>query len=535
MQIKRLNFWQSFGGSIVLTAMTQINLWALVSAAIFYPLSAAANLSEVEIQQPISFFALQQGVRAEVVKQFEQLYGTNCLLEPYARKSKSGYFCGELPMGKIVDDGHKSLLSFKLKKGEIKKLNRGAVNLSRDAEFQLLLKRRGRSTQAKISLIEKKRAEDVTIQWRVDRNVFVRTSPHGQSLWTHACLYLPQLEAVIKPQTLYFDGHQKKKFLWKSIKGKFTASSDVSVGSITIQEARVCSVFKTTMEGPSVDKLRPKTELVKMGLPEIIKMEVSGLKVTNTKAKLKGTFAKIFSSVLKAVGIADIPAMIRAEVQTAVKREVNRQLSVTEAEIRNGTWVRKSFAHLFSESKITKNTALAFRDGTRNAFEEARRVPNSFSEDCSISLRQASRLIDPTHTTQFCRHLFYDVKFQPFARFQKYIDRGCYDHNFPIFAYPGEPENMTWRSECAVVATLTIAGHSQSEKSLRCLANEFRLKRSRSELQARCSSQLVADYLGLKQASHVEALNRSPNPQAELLRLKYSQAELLRIMSKIKR
>lgn len=479
-------------------------------------------------------------VRKEIQKQLHarlgSIYKLNCAGQGITTRTPSGYNCGELPFGRIINGHQKEIFHFKMKKGRIKNIPNGHVDLSNEVNFQLLLDRAQHGAWEKIDIIDYRDRPHVRIKREIYNNIFLRFYQGANQLNTVACTYLPGLIFRSPMKKINLHGQQRKKiaFWWKTL--RFSGSANVDPGYARFQPTKLCSVFKTRLVGNTVSGLNQSTQLVALGYPQVKPFNIHGLKVTNVKAHVHGWLARLIVGVLKTFGVLDAPALIRAEIEKGIRQTIDSRLRVSKQDIMSGRYFSKILATHQIKTPLTRNINSALLSSINSSTSNVRVFEQSIEDQCYRSFaaleHRTSANFSDREVNNFCRGLTAQVVVRPFERNRRELNLGCYARYFPVqgnYNILNRPRNPKWRTQCHAATRIIVRGPASSSDTQQCLLNNISNGNSQFATVNNCIDTVVRDFSGLRTLNDLRQVMNSSDPVGTMMRMGFTRSAAQRI------
>lgn len=442
-------------------------------------------------------------INAEIKEKFydfiNPLYGkgTDCEKKKYGTKTKSNYFCGEIPFGKVINRQKKELFTYKIKKGKIQNISGGAVYLSHDVDFKVHMDRRQYGSDQRIQMIDSGKHGKMRVTRYFGRSIFLQHKPAGQSLLTVACLYAPGVRIEVPERTVHLNGYQKKKFLFFSYKGKFSANAKIKTGKLSTKNAKICGLFKTELHGENRNNLKPVVNLVRVQVPSIESLKQEGLKVGRANVKLHGFLANLFSSVYGFFTGKSLPELIRIKVEQGVHSRINKQIRVSKGNIQSGQWFKEILKSKLGNIKFTKNVFKALRSGVRRSIKTPRIFEERLENQCFRVFRDVERQfgvnLDEEAVASTCADLAIHIELTPFVRRAEYKQRHCYNSFYSLFNQKMNHKKLDWKKGCAISQKITIEGTRRLSNSRDCAVEGLMSGLTSFEVAEQCRDTFIED------------------------------------------
>ncbi|MCB0420967.1 MAG: hypothetical protein KDD61_08220 [Bdellovibrionales bacterium] len=503
--------------------MVRQSVWICVLiVATTYLQRAGAEASDYYYKN-ISYKEINKSIKERFYDFLNPLYGKDVDCDkPYGTKVNSQYNCGEIPLGTVLSNNQKRLMTFKVNKGKIQNISNGAVYLDRDLNFEVLLSRKQTGADVEMPLIDVDKIGSARVTRFLGRSVFVRHVPAGQSLFSLMCLYVPGASIRIPNQNVSISGYQKKKFLLWSYTGKFSATAQIKTGSFKYEQVRICGLFKTEMAGTNIDHLKPKTELVKLSLPKIEELSRSGFAVGRANVKLKGFLTNLFSSIYGFFTGKSLPEMIRVQVEKGIHRQLQGKLKITSQSFKSGKWIKDYVAGGLQGAPFTKNIMKALKAGIKSSVQSPIRLTKKVERLCYDSFSDFSVsnniVLNERAVKSVCEDLAVNVSIEPFFKDREFSQKGCYRNFYALFNVHRSHSEIDWQSKCSLVSRIQVEGGRHLSNSRDCLVNSFLNEGVDRNVISKCQSDLIEDLTQLPVQTVISAI-RSAYP------VKYLQEE----------
>lgn len=359
------------------------------------------------------------------------------------RAKNKQYRCGELPVGKILDNNRKEAFVFDFE-GLSGKSN-GVKYKVEEATIPLILSRHQKSARAQLLKLDTNRDEQIDIEQGITDSIYYRLSPENGTLRSDVCFFSPGLQINSLDQKLTVRA-EKKVFIFK-LKGK--ADIHVRPGNISFSSAKVCSSFRSSIIN-AAGKFKPTFKFEKIAAPHFKDLKIEGLDV-NVKVRLSGIL-KIISGVLKIVGI-NLEKKIQKKVEASIRSQTKDALAtITTKDVNTGQWLEKYVNSELFKGKIVNE--LEKRTGssmdTQGPGTEA---------DLSSTIEAACETMADIYPDRLERQFEVLCKNSFVLKLQFFLDnpsdrqKGCYDG---FFAAKDREQKPWWTNQCKIRNSLEV-------------------------------------------------------------------------------
>lgn len=493
----------------------------MISAILLIHLVSISATAEVFYQET-DYGTVREQLQNVSDMAFKQIYKSSCFKESADFVTKSKYKCGELPVGKIINKNDKSIFQYRLKKAKLGKVKNVSIYLTKNINFKMLLDRNQRSSESKLSIIDTGKNTNIGISRRIDDNIFVRHVPRGKKLLSMVCTYVPGFNVEVPDEKIHLKGVHKKKILFFTIKSGFTSKSTLSTGKLKTEDGRVCGVFETSVSG-NLNKPKVKTDLVKIEYPKLNGIDVKGLKVEDTDVKLQGFLLKLVSSILKFLGVMDIPKLIAHHLEKEIQKEIDKTIKIQVSDVKSGVWLKKVLEAKIAKDSFVKDVFKVFKNQIADTHETPIIHKEKVENECYAMMdgieKERNLKLDEAAVNKTCKNLVIKVAVIPFHAKPSYKDLGCYENFYSVHNYrtlPVELKNTFWTKDCKLSSRVEVTGGNTSSKTRACIVNGIIAKNTRKEIQKKCEAVAIKEFLAVPKVNEKtsEEILRSENPIA---------------------
>ncbi|MCB0407421.1 MAG: hypothetical protein KDD34_04395 [Bdellovibrionales bacterium] len=256
--------------------------------------------------------------------------------------SKNSYNCGELPLGKVVNQQNKLLINIPF--DNISGSTDGVSYTVQGTQIPIYLSRTQRSDSSSIIHLDTSSETTVSIPSSFLDSTYFRFSPKEGSLEIEMCFFSPGLQIHSKKTQIKVSA--KKKVLFVTLKGD--ADIDIDPGSMKFDSAKVCTKFNSWVDSQGKTQLKVQS----IQVPEFKNLVYQGLKVS-VQVQPKGIL-KIISNILKVVGIRLENKIEQKVVETIQEKAKTFSDNIIKGKIQSGEWFQNYMNQAGFNEKLTQ-------------------------------------------------------------------------------------------------------------------------------------------------------------------------------------
>lgn len=403
---------------------------------------------------------LNQGLETVVKNVKEKIYGHSCNPDIPRDKKKENYYCGELPIGKIVDQNKKELIKIKVPR---KKLSaKGAKITISPFNIPVFMSRSQRGGKLNIQSLDSNQLESKSISEKFGEDFFVEYKPKDQNLYITPCFVSPGSRIYTPDRVIKV--HAEKKIFW-FIKAKVDIKSKVNMVSYSFDNISGCGVIKAGYDALSLrdiyeKPIEPQVQMIKVFNSKVSNGNLRGLQVK--RVSVKGNLVyKIISFVGRIFGY-NVNKMIKDGVKKELHSQYKKMMGsqningITVKHIENGTWVAK-LIDKHSEKYIAQFNSAMVKEVKKFEIDKIHALAKKeLDEYREIYCRTAFGNLPVSTCNVVIDELLDNVLIFPFKEDVAMTEAGCYSAFSSNHYYQEEQSLKWWANGCGLKSTLEI-------------------------------------------------------------------------------
>lgn len=466
--------YQNCGGARQFSAMDSYNSEASVTAApevnalsneALEDDDKSANLSTITTSY--DYYLAFGAIADSMVAPLESAVGKYVRNSNCSKVPDDQYRCGEIPTGDILDNNRKLLTtmdlgsSFEGKKG--KQSYKFHPKKGDKVLMRIYLDRHQRRGSQTLFYLPSQRKESVETSAKLGENIFFTLQPRGSFFDSQICTVIPGLD--IELDEIALSGEVRKSdALPFGIDAKAKGDVIIHPGQMSFGNAYVCGILRVTF---------------KNGVPFITIEDLSDIRFQ--EASYKGLRVEKKIKVSGLLGFFDglfnlgIEGKFKSAIQSEVTKLVNREVRLTSAQIKNGTYLKEYLDKAKLAPYVEKLNEQIQKGFAENGFisEQADRISQAACVSTFASLElEDQALADLTRICSFSPKIkiksMYGAKESP---------ADCYKGFFDPRAENSLGGTDWWKASCKVILRTEVTLQNDLLPAISCLTEALKLNR----------------------------------------------------------